>query len=463
MTARDQMIGEAEALTVLEDALQSSTADQTELALEIRRRAVTRYSNNEIHQNVAETNTRLAVRAVSDHAFARVFINTLTPGAIRNAIEAAVASARRQPPNPRFTCLPAPVPAPAGEVLPPSFFGATADQSPADRAAAIRAICERVEAANLLAFGTAITEVTELAVVNSLGVRSYAATTSAYLRALVDNGQGTGYADALTSDAATLHPEALAEEAIHKCQLNRDQIELPAGDYACVLEPDCVADFVRFPVLFGMSALQVEQGSSFMADRFGQTVTGSLITLWDDPRDSRCLPCPIDYEGLPARRVDLIEAGIARDVATDTATAIRRGDAASNGHAASPWDNEAPPLPQHVIMAGGEASADDLMANMQRGLRVTRLHYTHCPDQKRVVATGTTRDGTFLVEGGQIVAAVKNLRFTMSILDLLASTEALGQVKTCRDWWAANGMESTTYVLPALRVGRCTFTGVTTF
>ncbi len=462
MALRERMLGEAAALNALADALQTSAADETEIVLEAVQRGVTRYANNVIHQNVFEADTRVAVRAVVGQASARAFTNALTPAALRAAIEEATTAARLQAPNPRFTGLPAPLPMPAD--LPQTLFAATADQTPAERATQVGAIIAQAQAAGLTAFGTAITDLTELAVVNSRGVRSYAAATSAYLRALIDNGQGTGYADALTRDAATLAAQAIADEAIAKCRLNQNQIELPPGDYAAVLEPDCVADFVRFPVLYGLGAEEVERGSSFMAGKFGQAVTGPHVTLWDDPLDPRCLPLPIDYEGLPARRIDLITAGIAAGVADDSATAARRTPPeASNGHAPSPWDEGGGPLPEHVVMAGGTASADELQRDLARGLRITRLHYTHCPDPKQVIATGTTRDGTFLVENGQIVAAVKNLRFTQSVLDLLASIEAVGAVKTCRDWWAANGMGTTTYLLPALRVGRCTFTGVTTF
>jgi predicted Zn-dependent protease len=283
------------------------------------------------------------------------------------------------------------------------------------------------------------------------------------LRVLVDNGEGTGYADVLTRDASTLAPEALANEAITKCQLNVNQIELSPGEYAAVLEPNCVADFLRFPVRWGMGAMAIEQSTSFMAGRLGEKVTGAQVTLWDDPLDESCMPIPIDYEGQPARRIPLITDGIAVDYATDSTTASRRSPLAiSNGHATSPWDT-IDPLPEHIIMPGGTGTSEDLMRSLQRGLRISRLHYTHLPDAKRVVATGTTRDGTFLVENGAIVAAVKNLRFTQSILDLLAGIEEVGQRKTCRDWWAANGMESTYYYVPALRVARCMFTGVTTF
>jgi PmbA protein len=476
MSLREQMIGEATALSLLEDALGSSSADQTEIVLEVGQQAVTRYANNAIHQNVSAANTRVAVRAVVGTACARTFANRLEPAALRQAIAEATEAARHLPQNdgttplttylagpPRTGASEAPLYTENDALAAPFFFPATADLTPAIRAAWIRAIIERAEAAGFAAFGTASTSMTELAVVNSLGVRAYAATTEAFLRALVDNGEGTGYADALTRDAATFTPADLADEAITKCRMNRNQIELPPGEYAAVLEPNCVADFLRFPVRWGMGALAVEQGTSFMAGRFGQPVTGAQVTIWDDPRDPDCIPVPIDYEGHPTQRIPLITDGIARDVATDTATASRQTPpAASNGHATSPWETE-DPVPEHIVMPGGTATSDDLTRNLARGLRISRLHYTHIPDAKQVIATGTTRDGTFLVENGEIVAAVKNLRFTQSVLDLLAGIEEVGRRKTCRDWWAANGMESTYYYVPALRVARCVFTGVTTF
>jgi PmbA protein len=461
MPAREQMIGEAQAFTMLEDALQRSAADQTEIVLEVAQTGVTRYANNEIHQNVLATNTRVAVRAVVGRASARAFANSLAPAELQAAIEAATAAARLQPQNPRFVGLPAPATPPPNITLPQTVFLATADQTPAERATQVNLIIEAARIAGFTAFGTAITSLTELAVVNSLGVRSYAAATSAYLRALIDNGQGTGYADAISRDADQLSAEAIAQEAIAKCRLNVDQIELPPGDYAAVLEPTCVADFVVFPVRHGLGAQDVERGVSFMAGKFGETVTGSQVTIWDDPLDPRCLPMPIDYEGMPAQRITCIEHGIANAVATDTATATRLS-LPPNGHANSPWEDDAP-QPEHVIMPGGEATADDLTRDLKRGLRITRLHYTHLPDPKRVIATGTTRDGTFLVENGEIVAAVKNVRFEQPVLDLLAGIEAAGQVKPCRDWWAANGMGTTTYVLPALRVAKCHIIGATTF
>jgi predicted Zn-dependent protease len=173
----------------------------------------------------------------------------------------------------------------------------------------------------------------------------------------------------------------------------------------------------------------------------------------------------MDSEGLPTVRVSLIEQGVARGVVYDSETAALDSGRRSTGHAASPFEDVSygTALPSNVLMPTGSESVEELARRMGRGVLVTRFHYTSSPDRKLVVGTGTTRDGTIWVEGGEIVGALKNLRFGMSVLDLLASIEGAGAGKCCQDWWAANGMGGAYYYLPALWFGRATFTGVTTF
>ena len=106
---------------------------------------------------------------------------------------------------------------------------------------------------------------------------------------------------------------------------------------------------------------------------------------------------------------------------------------------------------------------EDMIGRVEKGVWVTRFHYTHCPDPKRVIATGTTRDGTFLIRDGKVVGALKNLRLEMSVLDLLSSLQEAGEGKLCQDWWSQNGMSDINYFVPAMRFATCRFTGVTTF
>ena len=73
-------------------------------------------------------------------------------------------------------------------------------------------------------------------------------------------------------------------------------------------------------------------------------------------------------------------------------------------------------------MKGGTSSAERLVKDTKRGLLITRFHYTNILDPLKTVLTGMTRDGTFLIEDGEVVGPVRNLRYTENVL------EALGRI-----------------------------------
>ncbi len=459
------LMGRDEALTILEDGLKGSPADQTELVMLADSTNVTRYANSEIHQNVSQSDTRLAVRVAVGRATARVFTNSMRVDDLRRTIEEAVHLAKLQAPNPRFQSLPTPDMGYTGapETNPPSYFEATAGLSAQSRAEAVGRIIDAATVAGYKAFGTYRCSASELAVVSSTGIHAYTSFTTAYLKALVEGPAGTGFGDALDRDAGGIDPGVVAQQAVALCGANHDQQEIEPGEYEAIFAPNAVADMVRFPAVWGMGARQVLDGQSFMAGRIGERVAGEVVSIWDDPTDPRCMPLSIDFEGLPSRRVDIITKGIANGPVYDTQTAQEAGTL-STGHASLPFDDfPSGPVADHIVMPCGTASVEEMISRVKRGVLVTRFHYTHCPDPKRVIATGTTRDGTFLIKNGMLVGALKNLRLEMGVLDLLSSIQEAGEGKQCQDWWAQNGMASTNYFVPVLRFGTCRFTGVTTF
>jgi PmbA protein len=457
------IMGRDEALTLLESALAGSPADATELVYEGGRTEVTRFANSRIHQNVSQLNTRVAVRVAVGQASVRVFTNSLAEADLRRAISDATSLARMQTPNPRFGGLPEPEPEDTSLQKPPSYFESTARMGPAEREATVGGLIDSARAAELEAFGTYQTTAAELAVASSTGIRAYAPYTVAYLKLLVDRGGNTGFADALGRDAATLDPVRVAQDAIAKCLANREQGEIAPGEYEAVFDPNAVADMLRFPTVWGMGARAFLDGQSFMSGKVGERVTGEQISIWDDPNDPRCMPMPIDYEGVPSRRVDIVREGVALGPVYDAQTAHEAG-VRSTGHASTVFtDYPERPTADHILMPTGTATPQELVSRVRNGVWVTRFHYTHCPDGKRVIATGTTRDGTYLIRDGEVVGALRNLRLEMSVLDLLASLQEAGAGKLCQDWWSMNGMSTNNFYAPAMRFGAARFTGVTTF
>ena len=160
-----------------------------------------------------------------------------------------------------------------------------------------------------------------------------------------------------------------------------------------------------------------------------------------------------DYEGVAKQRVTLLEAGVCRGVVHDAQTAARDG-VTSTGHGL-PAPNPYGPFPLNQVMAPGDATRTDLIAGLDRGLLVTRFHYTNPVHPKLAIVTGMTRDVTFLVEGGRIVGPVRNLRFTQSYLDAMAGTVAVARERKTLKGFLGGA------VVPALRLEGWTFTGTT--
>jgi PmbA protein len=456
------MYGRDRALELLQAVLALVPADEAEATLLFEDQALTRFANSAIHQNVAQRNTRLAVRAVVDGGVGLAHTNRVDAEGQRWVAEQAAAIARLQPPDPDFPGLP-----PGGTPRKAeTYFEATASITPTQRAGAVRIIVDEAARLGFTATGVYSTEAGELAIANTAGAAVHAPLTTAFLRTVVDanppQGIGflTGYADAISRDVSQIDPHAVAERAVGKCALNRDPQPLPPGPYVTVLEEIAVADLLRFLALWGLSAEAVQEGRSFAVDKMDQEVCGANFTLWDDAADTRGLALPFDWEGVPAQRLSLIERGVLCGLAYDSRSAAKEGRS-STGHA--PFRigglGSGRPAPTHPFVAPGDCPRDDLIAGIERGILVTRFHYTHCPDPQKVVATGTTRDGTFLIEDGRIVGAVRNLRFTQSVLDAFSNIEALSDAPELhRDWWS-----SAAQFVPAMRVRDFQFTGGTEF
>ena len=114
-------------------------------------------------------------------------------------------------------------------------------------------------------------------------------------------------------------------------------------------------------------------------------------------------------------------------------------------------------MPLNLVLAPGSRSLDELIAEVQRGLLVTDFHYTRILDPRTQVVTGLTRNGVWLIEGGEIRRPVRNLRFTQSYLEALApgAVKAVGSALAL----TSGGLGIGAYAVPALHLASWNFTG----
>jgi predicted Zn-dependent protease len=184
-------------------------------------------------------------------------------------------------------------------------------------------------------------------------------------------------------------------------------------------------------------------------------VCSPLITVVDDGLSPETIGAPFDFEGVPKRRVALIDRGVAANLLYDWRSAVKHGTEPTGHGLPAPSSLGAYPL--HLAMLPGEASLADLLAGTERGLLVTRFHYTNVVNPMETVITGMTRDGTFLIEDGKVVGAVKNLRYTQSILGALSAVRGVSAETEL------GGEDFGVIRAPALALERFNFSSATTF
>jgi predicted Zn-dependent protease len=183
------------------------------------------------------------------------------------------------------------------------------------------------------------------------------------------------------------------------------------------------------------------------------------VTIYDDGLDPEGLQVPFDFEGVPKQKVLFFEKGVAREVSYDSFTAKREGKESTGHGLIAP--NTAGPVPINLVMEGGESSLEEMIRSVRKGIYVTRFHYTNVVEPMRAVITGMTRDGTFLIEEGEIRGPIRNLRFTESILRALARVKAISRERrVCSEGTVYSRRFVTGTVAPALQIDGFNFSGV---
>jgi PmbA protein len=439
------LLGKDEALKMAGRVIDASPGDMTEVLIRGGVSRLTRFSDNYIHQNVSDSGHSLTVKVIFGKKIGTASTNSLDEDAVKDAIEAATRVAELQKPNEDFEGIPGPEPIPDVN----TFFDSTYEFSPLDRAMGVKAITERAAAKGFKAAGAYSTGASELCIANSLGVRAYNRSTQAHLRTVVMSDTGSGYADALATDVKDIDPGLVARTAVEKCEASQNPQVVPAGEYEVILEPRAVADLLSYLVRGGFSASAVREGRSFLAGRLGEKIFTHLFSFWDDGLDPRGFPMPFDLEGVPKEKVIMVDKGVAKGLLYDWKSAKKEGKRSTGHGGFGGWG----PMAANLFMAPGDSTVEEMIKNTKRGILVTRFHYTNMAHPMKVLVTGMTRDGTFLVEDGKVTKPVKNFRFTESALKVFGTMDMVGKELH----------RSGRSVVPAIHVPAFTFTGVTEF
>jgi predicted Zn-dependent protease len=409
------MIWTREQTKALTDRVLSfSKAEETFVAVNGSERANLRFARNTATTSGASSGTSLAITSSFGKRSGTVTTAQFDDASLQRALRTAEEIAKVSPENPE--AMPALGPQTYAPVK--AYFDDAATASPDWRATAVETAIALSKKKDVVSAGFVETQAAMQAVASSKGLFAYDRFTAAdyNLTARTPDGSGSGWASKSFNELRLLEPAKLAAAAIDKAALAKAPAAIEPGKYTVVLEPAALADLLVF-MLFSADARQADEGRSFFSkkgggNRVGEQIVGEKVRIHSDPAHPLAPTISFDNEGLPISRNVWVENGVLKDLFYSRFWAEKMGKKPTAG-------------PANVIMEGGSATVDELIAGTERGVLVTRFWYIRPLDPQTLLLTGLTRDGLFLIEKGKVTRAVKNMRWNESPIVALNNLDAM--------------------------------------
>lgn len=408
-------ISREECEAIAKRALSFATADETRVIINSTTISNTRFAVNQISTGGDSFDSVVNVVSKFGKRSGSSSTNQFDDEGLKAAVQMAERVAKLSPEDPEG------LPELSQQKYQPgvNWSDVTASLDPATRALAVKRIADPAKAAGLVSTGFMEAITSGQAIANSKGLFAYNRSTSSVLTTTVrtQDGTGSGWAGATHYDWSKIDPSALGNRATQKARTSVNPVAIEPGRYTVVFEPTAVGNLVQF-ISRAFNARSADEGRSFFSlpggkNKLGQKVVDERVTITSDPFDPEIAGSPFSGDGSPTKRVVWIENGVVKNLDYDRYWAEKQGREPTGSGGS-------------IRMSGGTQSLDDLIRSTQRGLLVTRFWYLRPVDQRTILYTGLTRDGTFLIENGKITKPVKNLRFNDSPIFMLNNLEAMG-------------------------------------
>jgi PmbA protein len=211
-------------------------------------------------------------------------------------------------------------------------------------------------------------------------------------------------------------------EITEKLDLAKESATVATGTLPVVLTPMAFGMTLAPALGAGFNGKLIEQGASPLVGRIGEQVFDERLAIADDATLHRSpLSCPFDDEGVPTRRVPLIEDGVVKSFLFDLQTAGRLGETSTgNGYGATPA-----PRVSATVVGGGEGSLEDLIGDIEEGILADYLLGGGQANVLRGDFGGNLLLG-FKIEQGQLVGRLKDTLISGNAYELLAKIGRIG-------------------------------------
>ena len=446
------MLTREEAQRLAEKVIALSTYPECQVNINDSEQVYTRFANNGITTAAFGRRHTISVSVTRDNQTGSYTIADLDEANLKALVSKAEELAAIAPPNPER--LPALGPQQYPKVF--DFDERTAAARSPEMIPHVKTVVDAAVKRQLVAAGLVLRTHSVNAVANKGGLFGFHNAADSQLTTTIRkaDGSSSGWAGAPSIKLSGIDSAKLAETAIDKCLKWKNPQRIEPGNYTVVLEPTAAGDLVRL-ITPGFSARGTEEGRTFVSKRgggsyLGEKVFPEFITLRSDPFDPRQPSSPWTGELLPNRAVTWIDKGVVANLSYDRYWASKTGKEPTPGEGGGGRGGGGGGGGfgfgggSDLILDGGDATLDQLISSVEKGVLVTHFWYIRFVNQQTLQQTGLTRDGLFLIENGKITTPLTNFRFIESPVRLLKNTKRLGTAQRVR------GLEGGMMIAPAI-------------
>ncbi|MGB6153062.1 MAG: TldD/PmbA family protein [Pricia sp.] len=406
---------EEEARKIMEKALSFSTADGCEINLSASESGNIRYARNSVSTSGHRSNQSMVVQSNFGKQSGTATIDEFDDASLKRVVARSEELAKLSPENSEF--MPPLGPQTYDEAI--NYIEATANIAPDFRAKVANTSIVPAAEKEVTAAGFFDDSAGFEAILNSNGLFAYNKSTNMEFTVTMrtNDGTGSGWVTRDYNDVTKFDAAEASKVAIDKAVLSKEAKAIEPGKYTVILEPSAALGLLQ-GLGRALDARQADEGRSYMSkdsgNKIGEKIVDERVTLWSDPLHPEVPTATWNGAGQPLKKTVWVENGVVKNLAYDRFWAKEKGV-------------EPVPYPSNFIMAGGDASLEDLIKGTKKGILVTRLWYIRSVDPQTLLYTGLTRDGTFYIENGEIKYPVKNFRFNESPIIMLNNLETLGE------------------------------------
>jgi TldD protein len=219
-------------------------------------------------------------------------------------------------------------------------------------------------------------------------------------------------------------PAVVAERAAQKALIALGAVDAPSGRMPVVVGNAFGGVLLHEAVGHGLEADAVQKRASVYAGRLGDALAEAFVTAYDDGRlTNEWGSDGIDDEGTPTQRTTIIEGGKLVSYLYDLLRARKDGVASTGNGRRESFRHLPIPRMTNTYFAPGEATKDDLIAGVERGLYAVSFGGGQVEPATGDFVFGVSE--AYLIEDGKVTSPVRGATLTGNGIEALAGIDGI--------------------------------------